>query len=136
RRAAGTHIDGIPGRPADPCADAAGLAQSQSVERGGGRGLRGMAPARVCRRGMKPGESMRPAPGELVRPAAGESMRPAAGSANLERALEHYRDLAPRYDYATRRIDGVRARAIAALRLQPGDVVLDAGCGTGFCFEL
>jgi SAM-dependent methyltransferase len=54
--------------------------------------------------------------------------------ADLERALSHYGDLAPRYDYATRRIDGVRAKAIAKLRLQPGDVVLDAGCGTGFCF--
>jgi ubiquinone/menaquinone biosynthesis C-methylase UbiE len=67
---------------------------------------------------------------------SGESMRPSAGTANLERALAHYRDLAPKYDYATRRIDGVRVRAIEALRLQPGDVVLDAGCGTGFCFEL
>jgi len=66
---------------------------------------------------------------------ANESMPPASG-ADLERALEHYRDLAPKYDYATRRIDGVRAQAIDALRLQPGDVVLDAGCGTGFCFEM
>jgi demethylmenaquinone methyltransferase/2-methoxy-6-polyprenyl-1,4-benzoquinol methylase len=55
---------------------------------------------------------------------------------NLERALVHYGELAPRYDHATRRIDGVRRRAIEALRLEPGDVVLDAGCGTGFCFAL
>ena len=60
----------------------------------------------------------------------------AAGGADLERAVRHYDGLAPMYDYATRRIDGVRARAIEALKLQPGDVVLDAGCGTGFCFEL
>jgi demethylmenaquinone methyltransferase/2-methoxy-6-polyprenyl-1,4-benzoquinol methylase len=57
-------------------------------------------------------------------------------SADLERALSHYRDLAPNYDYRTRRIDGVRKKAIEALRLKPGDVVLDAGCGTGFCFQM
>ena len=61
---------------------------------------------------------------------------PLAAAADLERAVRHYDGLAPDYDYATRRIDGVRARAIAALRLQPGDVVLDAGCGTGFCFRM
>ncbi len=59
-----------------------------------------------------------------------------AAAADLERALRHYAELAPNYDYATRRIDGVRALAIAALRLHSGDVVLDAGCGTGFCFPL
>jgi demethylmenaquinone methyltransferase/2-methoxy-6-polyprenyl-1,4-benzoquinol methylase len=59
-----------------------------------------------------------------------------SSAADLERTLVHYRELAPNYDYATRRIDGVRAKAIDALQLQPGDVVLDAGCGTGFCFPL
>jgi len=45
-----------------------------------------------------------------------------------------YRVIAARYDRATRHIDDVRHKAIAALNLQPGDTVLDVGCGTGFCF--
>ena len=64
------------------------------------------------------------------------SSTPPATGADLERAVRHYDGLAPNYDVATRRIDGVRARAIAALRLRQGDVVLDAGCGTGFCFRM
>ncbi len=68
-------------------------------------------------------------------PPATTNATPSTGT-NLERAVRHYDELAPNYDYATRRIDGVRARAIAALQLQPGDVVLDAGCGTGFCFHM
>lgn len=54
-------------------------------------------------------------------------------TANVERAVEHYRALAPRYDHYTRRINAVRLRAIEALALRPGQVVLDAGCGTGWC---
>ncbi len=53
--------------------------------------------------------------------------------ADLDRSVAHYRDLAPRYDHFTRRINRIRERAIAALGLEPGDVVLDAGCGTGWC---
>lgn len=52
----------------------------------------------------------------------------------LEKALSDYREIAQQYDYCTRRINGVRLRAIEALDLQPGDTVLDVGCGTGFCF--
>ena len=54
-------------------------------------------------------------------------------AAALGPALAHYRDLAPGYDNRTRRIDAIRARAIGALDLRPGDTVLDAGCGTGWC---
>ena len=53
--------------------------------------------------------------------------------ADLSRAVAHYRDLAPRYDHFTRRINAIRERAIAALQLEPGQVVVDAGCGTGWC---
>ena len=56
-----------------------------------------------------------------------------SGGADLERALQHYRSLAPRYDAATRRIDAIRERAIAALALRPGETVVDAACGTGWC---
>jgi SAM-dependent methyltransferase len=64
------------------------------------------------------------------------TMTTRTSGADLERAIRHYDRLAPTYDHATRRIDGVRAKAIDALKLRPGDVVLDAGCGTGFCLSM
>ena len=53
------------------------------------------------------------------------------GAPDREYALEHYRSLARGYDYATRRIERKRSRAIELLQLGPGDTVLDAACGTG-----
>ena len=55
--------------------------------------------------------------------------------ADLVRAVAHYRDLAPRYDHYTRRINAIRERAIDALVLSPGETALDAGCGTGWCLQ-
>jgi ubiquinone/menaquinone biosynthesis C-methylase UbiE len=51
----------------------------------------------------------------------------------LDAALKHYNALAADYDHATRLINKTRMAAIARLAPRIGEVVVDAGCGTGFC---
>lgn len=47
-----------------------------------------------------------------------------------------YRGIAAGYDRSARRTMALRRRTIGHLRLQPGDTVVDAGCGTGLGFDL
>ena len=54
--------------------------------------------------------------------------------ADPSKSVEDYRVIAARYDRATRLINGVRRDAVSALRLKPGETVMDVGCGSGFSF--
>lgn len=53
-----------------------------------------------------------------------------------QRSLQRYRVRAQRYDSTCGPTWPIRERAIAALRLQPGQSVLDVGCGTGLSLPL
>jgi len=53
--------------------------------------------------------------------------------ADHEKSVSDYRAVSAGYDRRTRLTEAVRLEAVAALGLQPGDTVLDAACGTGFC---
>jgi SAM-dependent methyltransferase len=54
--------------------------------------------------------------------------------ADRARSLELYRGHAPTYERAWA-LEILRRPAVAALALEPGHVVIDAGCGTGLSFD-
>jgi arsenite methyltransferase len=51
-------------------------------------------------------------------------------------SIRRYRQCAAGYDETAQRTMALRQRTIALLRLQPGQVVLDVGAGTGLSYEL
>ena len=57
------------------------------------------------------------------------------GRPDPDAARALYQRHAESYDLQTDWAGPDRARAVALLDLQPGEVVLDVGCGTGLCFE-
>jgi SAM-dependent methyltransferase len=68
-------------------------------------------------------------------PPADRALAP-EGCPDRERALEQYRRRAGVYDAELALFEPLREVAIARLKLQPGERVLDVGCGTGLSFAL
>jgi demethylmenaquinone methyltransferase/2-methoxy-6-polyprenyl-1,4-benzoquinol methylase len=58
-----------------------------------------------------------------------------ARTARPREAVRRYHSHAPLYDAATLAAEGVRDMAIRRLRPRPGEVIIDAGCGTGLNFS-
>lgn len=69
--------------------------------------------------------------GKMFRPR--DIRRWLSGTPDVQRAGANYARLAPAYDSETHWIDAVREAAVARLALQPGEIVADIACGTGFC---
>jgi demethylmenaquinone methyltransferase/2-methoxy-6-polyprenyl-1,4-benzoquinol methylase len=57
-------------------------------------------------------------------------------SADNQLSIERYRKRAAGYDASAQRTMALRQRTIALLQLQPGQVVLDVGAGTGLSYAL
>lgn len=55
---------------------------------------------------------------------------------DASRSIAHYAELARGYDRSCRLVMPLRHEAVAALRLEPGQSVLDVACGTGLSLPL
>jgi arsenite methyltransferase len=51
-------------------------------------------------------------------------------------SIAKYQKCAAGYDKTCKRTQGIRRNAVDLLQLEPGQVVMDVGCGTGLSFEL